>query len=92
MRTYSILAPFPSFPVITVDEWHKMTMPPRMERINAFKEYVKTLEGIDINTVQTNDVFRRNRMPNAPVTGWILATGAWNDEAYWDDAAAWRDN
>jgi hypothetical protein len=88
-RTYSLLDAFLLFPAITVSDWHKMTMPPRMERINAFKGYINEVESVDIAAIQTNEVFRHNEMPVAPATGWILATGFWNDNGYWDDTAQW---
>jgi hypothetical protein len=65
-------------------------MPPRMERINAFKAYINELENIDVEAIQTNDVFRRNEKPVQPTTGWILATGYWNNYGYWDDTAKWQ--
>jgi hypothetical protein len=84
-RTYSLIAAFPEFTAITPDDWQKMLMPPRMERIKAFKAYINDLESIDIDAIQTNDVFRRNE------GGWILATGYWNDNGDWDDEAKWND-
>jgi hypothetical protein len=59
-KTYSILGAFNSFAVITVDEWHKMTVEPRNERIIAFKAYIHEIEDIDVNTTQTNDVYRES--------------------------------
>ena len=84
-RTYSLLDAFLLFPAITVSDWHKMTMPPRMERINAFKEYVNELEAVDIAAIQTNEVFRQ-AIPN-----WILRNGYWNDNGSWIDTSTWRD-
>jgi hypothetical protein len=89
-RTYSLLAMFPAFPAITVDGWHKMKMPQRMERINAFKAYVNELEDIEVDAIQTNDVFRpAGETPGVSPSDWILATGSWDDNGYWKDTAAW---
>jgi hypothetical protein len=61
-----------------------MSMHLRMERINAFKAYINELEITDIDAIQTNDVFRRNKGV------WILATDYWNDDGYWDDNDRWK--
>jgi hypothetical protein len=91
-RTYSLLEAFLTFPAITVDNWRKMRMPPRMERINAFKEYINDLEVIDIDAIQTNDVFRQSgATPGIPPLAWILADGVWNDNGAWYDDASWKD-
>jgi hypothetical protein len=89
-RTYSLLDAFLAFPAITVDEWHKMRMPPRMERINAFKNYINEVEAIDIEAIQTNEVFRpAGETPGTPAKGWILETGFWDDDGRWMDTATW---
>jgi hypothetical protein len=94
-RTYSLLDAFilpkVAFNPITVDDWHKMPMPARMARINAFREYVNDLEAIDVEAIQTNDVFRPAvEAPGEPAVDWILKTGYWNDAGAWYDTAKWK--
>jgi hypothetical protein len=55
-RTYSILALFSVFPAISIEEWRKMIYSERQERITAFKNYVNSIENIDIDAVQTNSI------------------------------------
>jgi hypothetical protein len=57
-KEYSILDAFAGQTAITERAWQKMPYSQQLERIIAFKIHINELENMDINTVQTNDVFR----------------------------------
>jgi hypothetical protein len=89
-KTYNLLAAFNAFPAITVEEWQKMTLGLRAERINAFKAYVNQLELVSVDSIQTNSVFRpSNVAPGDAIEKWLLSIGYWNDAGVWDDKKRW---
>ncbi|MDR1197522.1 MAG: hypothetical protein LBK94_00720 [Prevotellaceae bacterium] len=57
-RTYFILNAFALYAAISVNEWHKMNYYQRENRINDFKAYVESIENIDIDSTQTNEVMQ----------------------------------
>ena len=67
-KPYSLLSAFGSKQAITANEWQKMSLTPRNERIDEFKAYVENAENISIAATQTNDVFR----PSSETPGVIV--------------------
>lgn len=65
-KTYSILSAFPGVTAITVNQWQKLA--DRSYRIEAFKQYIKTAENIDVDATQTNDVYRMSTSTTPPGT------------------------
>lgn len=57
-KRYSILDGFSTYPVISVNEWHKMEMTSRDARIAAFKAYVGQIEETNVDATLLNDVYR----------------------------------
>jgi hypothetical protein len=93
-KTYSLLNAFNgqsgSFIAVSVETWQKMPAGTRASRINNFKWYINQLEAIDINAIQTNDVYRQSdAVPGDAIEKWLLATGSWNDGGVWDDKQRW---
>ena len=59
-KTYSILSAFGSQGAITENTWRKMSNSQQAARIAAFKSYINTTEGVDVNSTQINDAFRNS--------------------------------
>jgi hypothetical protein len=90
VRNYRLLDAFGSFFPITSDEWHRIPMSQRLNRITAFKNYVNEIERIDIDSVQRNSVFRPSTIiPGELAETWLFATGVWNDAGIWNDKYYW---
>jgi hypothetical protein len=89
-KTYNLLdafsGPSGSFIAVSVEAWQKMPVLSRNSRISAFKTYVNNFELINVDTAQTNNVFRASGIVSGDaIEKWLLVTGSWNDEGVWDD-------
>lgn len=62
-KSYSILDSFGAYPAITVNEWHKMLITPRNQRIAAFKTYVRSVEGVNVDATLINEPYRPSTEP-----------------------------